>query len=167
MAVPLSPFVDIAFQQDAEGVFDIPPDLDNDDCRDVELENNLYSAIVVSLFTDRRARPDEVADPMKRRGWIGDLVSDVPDDRIGSGLWLYEQRRLTDDVVAGIAAEARNALQWMLDDGLCDSIDVQITRDPVARDVQLSVKIGLSLGGVTQHSFILASATQPNILAHV
>lgn len=156
------PFTDVAFVRDAEGVYDI--DLDETNA-DAQLTGGLESAIFVSLFSDRRARADEVGDPMWRRGWIGDLLSDIPDDRHGSGLWLYEQSRLTPQIAAGVAAEARNALQWMIDDELCSSVSVVVERDPVQRAVMLNVTVELIEGGISQHAFVLAEATRIGSLA--
>jgi phage gp46-like protein len=158
----LRPFVDLAFVRTSDGQYDIDVDTPN---RDAKTTNGLQTALLVSLFTDRRARPDEVADPMRRRGWIGDLVSTVPGDIIGSGLWLYEQSRMTPGVIAGVAAEARNALQWMIDDGLCNSIGVDVVPTPGTRTLSINITIGLSQGGVTRHSFVLASNTLPTTLS--
>ena len=56
-------YVDLAYAQDDEGVFDLVID---EDMADFDTTDGLESAIVVSLFSDRRAYRDEVGDPMKR-----------------------------------------------------------------------------------------------------
>lgn len=153
----LGTFTDFAIAQDITGTYDLSLDAVN---RDAGLTDGLGSAIFASLFSDRRARADEIAAPMARRGWIGDLVSDIPGDHFGSGLWLYEQSRLTPDIAAAIAAEARNALQWMIDDRLCSSVAVQVVRSDAQRAIALNVTVGLTEGGVSQHAFVLANATR-------
>lgn len=164
--MPLETFTDLAVARDAEGIYDLGVDPDVGDA-DAALTQGLASAIFVSLFSDRRARSDEVASPMLRRGWIGNLVSDVPGDNFGSGLWLYEQSRLTQEVAAAVAGEARNALQWMVDDELCSSLSVTVTKDQAARSIMLNVTINLNQGGVSQHAFVLASATEAGLLARL
>ncbi|OQS32464.1 phage GP46 family protein [Chromobacterium haemolyticum] len=81
------------------------------------------SAIVLSLFCDARAlAEDRQPDP---RGWWGDALAGQPFDRWGSRLWLLAQR--AKDVPATLRdAEfyAGEALTWMLDDGVAQSLKV-------------------------------------------
>lgn len=86
----------------------------------------LTRAVVISLFTWRRADPDDQADvPM---GWWGDTWPAVQNDRIGSKLWLYQRSKLTNQLVNNIRTCIRDALQWMLDDGVVSRIDLDIRR---------------------------------------
>ena len=156
-------FSDMRVARGADGLYDI--DLDTGTA-DAALDDGLYEAVFVSLFTDRRAAADEVGDPMQRRGWIGDLVSDVPGDRIGSGLWLYAQSRLTDDVQASIDGEARAALEWMVADGLVTSVSAASQPIPERRELVLIVTLTLNEGGTTQHAFVLANATRTGVLSN-
>ena len=156
-------FTDIDVRIGPSGLFDIVTDAD---ARDIETDDGLWSAILVSLFTDRRAAADEVLDPIKRRGWLGNTASDIPGDNMGSGLWLYEQSRLTQSVASSIEAEARNALQWLITDGLCNSVVASVERDDRNRDVVISIQIGLVDGGVSRRAFILANATRSGILSN-
>ena len=145
----------------ADGIYDIDLDTPN---RDALKTAGLESAILVSLFSDRRAAADEVADPLRRRGWICDLVSAIPGDRHGSGLWLYAQSRLTETTAASVAAEARNALDWLIQEGLCNSVACSVTRDDATRTAYLIVTLGLIEGGVSQHAFVIANATRSGLL---
>lgn len=156
-------FTDLAVVRGADGIYDIDIDAPN---RDAELDDGLYEAIFISLFSDRRAAADEVADPMKRRGWIGDLVADVPGDRHGSGLWLYAQSRLTPDIQAGIESDARGCLAWMVDDGLVSSVTVSTERQDAARQLVLNVTMSLAGGNVSRHAFVLANATRSGLLSN-
>ena len=102
-----------------------PPDLESD--------ADLRTAVLISLFTDRLAAPDdelpEPSDP-DRRGWWGDTGSDPPDN-IGSKLWLYTRTVWTDEVRLGIQQAAQNALQWMIDDGAADEVIVSAVRTEI------------------------------------
>lgn len=79
--------------------------------------NDLASAVLNSLFTDRRTNDDDVlpdASP-DRRGWWGDLDQDVP---IGS--------RLTLDVANTAKGYAAEALKWLLDDQVVARVAVEV-----------------------------------------
>jgi len=85
--------------------------------------NDLASAALISLFTDRIANPDDVIpdgtdDP---RGWWGDLGEDEP---IGSRLWLLSRAKQTQETLNNAVDYAREALQWFIDDGVVARIDV-------------------------------------------
>jgi phage gp46-like protein len=143
-------FTDVAIQRDAEGVYDLVLDLEN---RDIATTGGFETALMCSLFSDRRAYADEVAEPFKRRGWIGNLVSSVPADNYGSGLWLYEQRRMSADVQASLRMEVIQSLDWMVDERLVVSVDAQLTFDPAKRTTTVSVQAVDKLGGVSVRSF--------------
>jgi phage gp46-like protein len=95
----------------------IPPDLVTG--RDLE------TATTISLFTDRLALPDDpLPDPNDgdRRGWWADW--EFAGGNIGSRLWLISREKQTEDVRRRAEDYCREALQWMLDDQVADSIDV-------------------------------------------
>jgi phage gp46-like protein len=95
-------------------------DFQIDENGDIKTEDQLETAILVSLFSDRRADPAQVPKPQLRRGWIGDLES--PGDPIGSTLWLLEQRRLTASVALEATDAADVALAWFKDDNIAISV---------------------------------------------
>lgn len=85
--------------------------------------NDLASAVLISLFTDRIADdadiPPDGGDD--RRGWWGDADEDVP---IGSRLWLLDRSRLTQAVANTAKIYMEEALQWLLDDQVALSVKV-------------------------------------------
>ncbi len=86
--------------------------------------NDLPSAVLISIFTDRMANrddpiPDGTDDP---RGWWGDIGEDKP---IGSRLWLLDRSKQTQEVLNNARDYIFEALQWLVDDGVVASIDVQ------------------------------------------
>ncbi|QLR42793.1 phage GP46 family protein [Enterobacter sp. RHBSTW-00994] len=86
----------------------------------------LTRAVVISLFTHRRADPDDNVDvPM---GWWGDTWPVVENDRYGSKLWLLQRSKLTNALVNTVRNYLREALQWMLDDGVVSRVDIDIQR---------------------------------------
>lgn len=86
----------------------------------------LTRAVVISLFTHRRADPDDNVDvPM---GWWGDTWPVVANDRYGSKLWLLQRSKLTNGLVNTVRSYLRDALQWMQEDGVVTRIDIDIQR---------------------------------------
>jgi phage gp46-like protein len=157
-------FTDLAAMQDDEGLYDLKIDPFS---RDFVTVKGLESASFVSLFSDRRAHADEVHDPMERRGWIGNIVSDVPNDNHGSGLWLYEQRRLTPDVANGVRVEAEQSHTWMLDERIVDSVSASVVMDPVTRTISLILELSVGLGNISTRSYVLVNATRTGLLAQM
>lgn len=97
---------------------------------DLQVDQGLITAVIVSLFTDRLAEsgdviPDGTTD---RRGWWGDLPLDSADetsgqpDRIGSRLWLLDRALQTQETLTNAERYASEALAWMVTDGVADSV---------------------------------------------
>ena len=93
-------------------------DFDIDEDGDIKTADFFDTAILYSLFGERRANPDEVVEPQRRRGWIGNI-----DYENGSKLWLFSQSRLTRDTLNRIEDEAKKSLQWLVNDGYAVAID--------------------------------------------
>lgn len=88
------------------------------------VETSLTRAVLISLFTWRRAGPGDQVDDGERYGWWGDSFPAVADDRIGSRLWLLRRAKLTTETIAQAELYAREALAWLLQDG--HVLDVEI-----------------------------------------
>jgi len=84
--------------------------------------NDLASAVLVSIFTDRRATPDDVStyrldDP--KGWWADDLQSPL-----GSRLWLLRRAKQEPETLQRARDYIAEALQWLLDDLVVDSFDI-------------------------------------------
>jgi phage gp46-like protein len=93
-------------------------------------EDGLATAIILSLFSDRRARPDDRLPDREsdRRGWWGDAFPPAVaagDDRIGSRLWLLHREKSTDETLERAKDYISEALQWLIDDGIAASIEIE------------------------------------------
>ncbi|MDW3683957.1 phage GP46 family protein [Cupriavidus sp. CV2] len=91
----------------------------------LETGNDLSTAILISVFTDRVSNPDDVIpdgsnDP---RGWWGDLGEAVP---IGSRLWLIEREKQNDNTLQRAYDYLTECLQWLLDDGVVAKFDILV-----------------------------------------
>lgn len=95
-------------------------------------DNGLKTAIVLSLFTDRRAEagdalPDGTAD---RRGWWGDVAppANAPSDMVwlsGSRLWLLAREKQTAETAKRARDYCQEALAWLERMGVVAGIDVE------------------------------------------
>jgi phage gp46-like protein len=92
----------------------------------LELGHELESAVLISLFTDQAADPEDLMPEAQRndpRGWWADTY-EAP-DKIGSKLWQAFWRQTTPDTLSWARDQASKALQWMIDDGLARAIEVR------------------------------------------
>lgn len=94
---------------------------------DLATEQGLRSAVIVSLFTDRRAAADDElpAGDGDRRGWWADAWPEIDGDLIGSRLWLLRRSKQIADVPSKAQEYAEEALAWMIDDGIATAIAVE------------------------------------------
>lgn len=90
--------------------------------------DDLQTAVLISLFSDRLALPSDPTPDGDRRGWWGD----DPEYPIGSRLWLLDRVKGPLDVPQRAQDYAAEALQWMLDDGVVATFD--ITAQWIGRD---------------------------------
>jgi phage gp46-like protein len=90
-------------------------------------DDPLARAVFLSLFTWRRAAPDDQTDG-ERFGWWGDNVSQYSSDQIGSRLWLLARQKLTTQVLNRARDYAIEALEWLVKDGVASRYDVTVER---------------------------------------
>jgi phage gp46-like protein len=106
---------------------------------DLQTSQDLETACLVSLFTDKLATPDFVPTDgsSDRRGWWADPYNDAP---LGSNLWQLERAKKTRDTLALARRYAEEALQWLVDDG--------VAKDVVVNTAWLGAAIGSTLLGI-------------------
>ena len=117
---------------------------------DIQGDEGLHTAVLVSLFTDRRVAREELpAGDTGRRGWWGDALSQ-DDDEIGSKLWLLGRRKQDASLPSEAAAWAREALQWMLDDETATDVE---TGAEWARRGELRLRVRITLPDTSLREF--------------
>lgn len=77
-----------------------------------------------SACSRRRAEADDPFDDAERYGWWGDTYPAQANDRIGSGLWLLRRVRLTAQTQRDAEFYAREALDWLIEDGRVTHINI-------------------------------------------
>lgn len=94
---------------------------------DLVRDSGLETAVLISMFSDRRADlEDALPDNTKDlRGWWADATQS---DKIGSRLWLLSRSKIENDTNIDAEIYIKECLQWMIDDGVADSIEVTVTR---------------------------------------
>lgn len=116
----------------------------------VELTGGLETAVIISLFTDRRARADDVlpeGDNGDRRGWWADAFGDRP---IGSRLWLLGREKQLPVVVARAKEYAEEALAWLVEDKVASRI---VVTAEIVRQGMLGLAIEISRTSAAPVSF--------------
>lgn len=96
-------------------------------------ESALTRAVLISLFTWRRALTDDPVDDEELFGWWGDSYPDIADDRIGSRLWLLRRVKLTNATQRDAEFYANEALRWLLDDGHAIAIEISSEKVDISR----------------------------------
>jgi len=113
------------------GYYDISLDADGD----IATQDSFDTALLMSLFCERRALPSEVTTPNLRRGWIGNDGFEI-----GSKLWLYEQARINRDTMNGVNTSANNGFKWLVDDKLLASVSATSTVTQSALSLTVELK---------------------------
>lgn len=109
-------------------------------------EEGLETAVLMSIYTDRRADDDDILDdPDDKRGWWGDQFEA---DEIGSKRWQLYRQKITNETMSLLRQYDRDALQWMIDDGVVKDIVVTVERystNVVAEEIKLYYSNGKSV----------------------
>lgn len=85
-------------------------------------ENGLKTAVLISLFTNARALPDDVLPSMDstRGGWWGDAFMQR---QLGSKLWLLVREKRQPETLRRAEEYALAALHWLIDDEIAKGIE--------------------------------------------
>ncbi|BFI61603.1 hypothetical protein KD5_13530 [Yersinia pseudotuberculosis] len=119
---------------------------------DILLDDSLSTAVIISLFTDRRALyADELpsgpnTDP---RGWWGDVFQRRP---MGSRLWLLSREKQMASVLSRAKAYADEALAWLVEDRLVRQVQVTATV-PQKGTLRLAIQLTLPNGSAVPLTF--------------
>lgn len=131
-------------QEEGLGDWGVAPAADPVNPGGLDASQQLASAVVISLFTDKRAPEGWRPDVVDRRGWWGDAVApegETPEE-IGSHLWLLQNEVATEEVANDARVYAEEALAWMVRDQVAARVVVSsgLIADP-RRGVWLAIEI--------------------------
>lgn len=86
---------------------------------------DLETALIISIFTHRRANDDDPLLPGEsRRGWWADTYNPKRNDKIGSRLWLLRRAKMLDETLVRAREYVIEALRWLIEDSIAQSTDV-------------------------------------------
>jgi phage gp46-like protein len=105
----------------------------------------LETAILMSIFMEKRASETQVPIPEYRSGWWGNTLNS-DNYEIGSLFWLSKQRRLTNVTSEFIRDTLKKSLQWLIDDKFVSTLVVRV-RELNPEKSTLTVEIIYSIGG--------------------
>lgn len=104
----------------------------------------LETAVMVSLFSDRRARVDDVLPSGDdRRGWWADAYAEHEGDLWGSRLWLLSREKQMAKVLRRAEEYGLETLKWMIDDRVVQSVE---THAEIIRDGVLGLTVVMTRG---------------------
>ena len=117
--------------------------IERDGFFDIAIENgdlvtdfSLASSVILTLFSNARATTERtnLEIPEDPRGWFAD-------DNVGSLLWLFSRQAITETLLVDIENECARALQYLVDEGRAESIDITATRGREQDTVNLRIEI--------------------------
>lgn len=119
---------------DTEPIIVAAPILPTSDA-DYDISAEIENAVLISLFTDRRAAStDQLTDgETDLRGcWMDATLDDLPsgqaDQGLGSLLWLLAREKTVPSVLSRAKQYAEQALAWMVEDKIAESVTVTAGR---------------------------------------
>ena len=139
---------DLRLKKNADGIYDLSVFDQN-----FKSVDGFETAIIVSLFTDDRAPASNVATAFSRRGWVGNILTADVGRGLGSILWLYEQSRITRDIINQIEVAANNCLAWMVEDGIAKSVSASVA-NVTAKGVSFNIEITTVTGETKSYSIL-------------
>jgi len=139
---------DVSFKKTQDGYYDL--EVKDGDFVPVD---GLSTAILASLFTDKRAPDFAIPDENRRRGAVADILTADAGRALGSVLWLYDQSRITQDILNQIKVAVDDCLIWIIEDNIASRVVSEVIQDDIRRII---VNIDItSLTGQEQRYTIL------------
>lgn len=94
-------------------------------------DDDLARAVIISLFSWSRAHDDDEVEG-RRMGFWGDTYGETG-EVTGSRLWLLRRQKILPTTVERCRQYAQEALAWMVDDGVAESVSVKAERGALDR----------------------------------
>lgn len=94
---------------------------------DLARDDGLETAVIISLFTDRRASAEQMPVELQQddlRGYWGDISNATPSDQTGSLLWLLAREKQLPQILGRAQQYCREALAWMVEDLVATRVEV-------------------------------------------
>lgn len=113
--------------------------------------SGLQTAVILSLFSDRRAGDDdELPDENYRGGWWADGLNE-DNHRLGSRLYLLRRSKATPETLRRARFYAEEALAWLVADGIAR--EVRAIATGAGEVLRLDIEIMLTEGTARSFAF--------------
>lgn len=122
---------------------------------DILTKDFFDTAVLMSLFAERRANASEVSASEHRRGWIGNESTTGFEN--GSKLWLYSQAKLTRVNINAIETAVFNGLEWFVKDNV--AVRIEVNASAVEDGVSIEVIIERANSEVDKRYFTIWNNT--------
>ena len=121
--------------------------------------NDLTTAVLISLFTDRVLSTDQLPPDGSndRRGWWADTYEEMP---IGSRLWTLARIAISNrtQLLATARDMCNEALAWLISDGVAQAVNVQ-TSFPAPTMLGIQIRVIEPNGNIQPFQFSWAWQT--------
>lgn len=102
-------------------------DIAYDSAGELSLEDGFDTAVLMSIYCEKRASESEVPESIRRRGWIGNKYWNEDGSENGSKFWIHvEKGRVTNLTLNEIKNAAQNGLNWFIEQGFLEDIETGI-----------------------------------------
>jgi phage gp46-like protein len=128
--------IDLKLELQSDGTYDIVIGSDGN----FEVDEGLTTTILTSIFTEARANEIEVARPLARSGWMGNINFPTNGRQLGSLVWLTASMRRTTENLNKAIDFFKKALNWMVEDGIAETISVTGSLSTKGADISVEVK---------------------------
>lgn len=130
--------------------FDFGGDIGIGSDMDLLRDDGLYTAILISLFSDARAPLDVVLpqDQEDRRGWWNDSLAATS---VGSLLWTLRREKTTDETAARAKEYCQTALKWMIDNQIASSLAIETQ---IVQPAGLQIEIVIQRGNSKEYDYL-------------
>lgn len=138
---------------------------------DLKTDGGLVSAVLVSLWSDARARADDdIPDGGDDvRGYWGQETG----DDYGSRLWLYDRSKMGSDTENDVREAAASALRWLVAEEIAAEVRVETSMGGTLHEILLEIeivrgdaKIGASLWDAVEATDFEAPGVRVKLLAY-
>jgi phage gp46-like protein len=124
---------------------------------DFVMMSGFDTALLMSIFCEKRAAESEIPAPEMRRGWWGNTTLGFDNYEMGSKLWLLEQAR-RDNTVLGLAKTySADCLQWLISNNYAKEIRVDTSF--IVGGIRIEIDIVVSLNKTISASYDLWTNT--------
>lgn len=122
---------------------------------ELEYDDGLESSILISLYSDARVSLEELQPgEISRRGFWGDAVDNPENHNTGSKLWMLDRATITSELLESAREWCEEALQWLIDDRIAESVTVTTAYKPTDRSVmEIGIQIVRPTGNRVAYKF--------------